>query len=73
MTTLKKFLNVDEANLCAAFLHNAGIDASVFEDTAFGGGVDAIEGTNRIVVPDEQLEEAKSVLTDYLRGDDVEG
>jgi hypothetical protein len=73
MTTLKKFLNIDEANLCASFLQNAGIDASVFEDTAFGGGIDAIEGTNRIVVPEEQLDEAKELLKEYQKGDDVEG
>ena len=73
MITLKEFLNIDEANICASFLQNAGIEASVFEDTSFGGGIDAIKGTNRIVVPEEQLEEAKKVLEEYHRGDDVEG
>jgi hypothetical protein len=73
MTTIKKFLNADEANLCAAFLQNAGIDATVFEDSAYGNLLNAIANTVRLVVPDEQLDEAKTVLEDYQRGDDVEG
>ncbi|MGI9240912.1 MAG: putative signal transducing protein [Verrucomicrobiales bacterium] len=73
MTTLKNFLNSAEANLCAAFLKNAGIDATVFEDSAYGQALDAIRSSVRIVVPDEQLEEARTVLEEYQRGEDVEG
>lgn len=73
MTTLKKFLNSAEANLCASFLQNAGIEATVFEDSAYGQALDAIGSSVRIVVPEEQLEEARTVLEEYQRGDDVEG
>ena len=73
MTTLKCFLNSAEANLCATFLQSAGIDATVFEDSAYGHALDAIKSSVRIVVPDEQVEEARSVLEDYQLGGDVEG
>ena len=73
MTTLEKFLTSAEANLCAAFLQNSGIDATVFEDSALGDAIGAFKNSVRLVVPDEQLEEAKTVLAKYQKGDDVEG
>jgi hypothetical protein len=72
MTTLEQFLNVDDANLCASFLQNEGIDATVFEDSAYAGGLGAISSSIRVVVPNEQLEEARKVLETYKRGDDVD-
>ena len=73
MTTLKKFLNSADANLCAAFLQNAGIEATVFDDSAYGGALGAIRNSVRVVVPDEQVEQAKAVLAEYQLGEDVEG
>lgn len=73
MQTLEKFLHSSDANLCAAYLQNAGIDATVFEDSSFGDGIGAFKNAIRLVVPDEQFEEAKKVLAEYQKGDDVEG
>lgn len=73
MTILERFLHSVDANLCAAFLQNEGIDASVFEDSALGDGLGAIKSSVRVVVPDEQLEEARAALKNYQKGDDVEG
>jgi hypothetical protein len=73
MTILKRFLNSMDANLCASFLQNEGIDAEVFDDSAYGGALGAIKNSVRIVVPDEQLEQAREALKGYELGDDVEG
>ena len=73
MKTLERFLHSADANLCAAFLQNQGIDATVFEDSALGDTIGALKNAIRIVVPDEQLERAKEILTEYHRGEDVEG
>ena len=74
MTIVERFLNSVDANLCASFLQNEGIDASVFDDSAIGGdGLSAIKSSVRVVVPDEQLEQAREAMKDYQRGEDVEG
>ena len=73
MKVLEKFLHSSEANLCAAYLQNAGIDATVFEDSSFGDGIGAFKNAIRLVVSDEQYEEAKKILEEYQKGDDVEG
>jgi hypothetical protein len=73
MKTLKEFFRSSEASLCASFLQNAGIEATVFEDSAFGDALDSTKSAVRIVVPDEQFAEAEEVLKDYQLGDDVEG
>ena len=74
MTILERFLNSAEASLYASFLQNEGIDAEVFEDTAFGeSGLGAIKNSIRVVVPDEQVDQALEALKNYQRGDDVEG
>ena len=54
-------------------LQNEGIDAEVFDDSAYGGALGAIKNSVRIVVPDEQLEQAREALKGYELGDDVEG
>ena len=74
MTVLERFLNSMDANLCASFLQNQGIDAEVFDDSAIGGdGLGAIKSSVRLVVPDEQVERARIALAEYQKGDDVEG
>lgn len=73
MTILKRFLNSMDANLCASFLQNEGIDAEVFDDSAYGGALGAIKNSVRVVVPDEQLEQAREALKGYELGEDVEG
>jgi len=74
MTIIERFLNSMDANLCASFLQNEGIDATVFDDSAIGGdGLGAIKNTVRVVVPDEQLEKAREAMKNYQLGDDVEG
>ena len=73
MKTLEKFLHSTDANLCAAYLQNAGIDATVFDDSSFGDGIGAFKNAIRLVVSDEQYEEAKKIYEEYQKGDDVEG
>ena len=73
MTTLEKFRTSAEANLCASFLQSSGINATVFEDSALGDAIGAFKNSIRLVVPDDQLEEAKLILAEYQKGDDVEG
>ena len=73
MKTLEKFLHSSDANLVAAYLQNAGIDATVFEDSSFGDGIGAFKNAIRLVVSDEQYEEAKKIYEEYQKGDDVEG
>ncbi|MFT4550175.1 MAG: hypothetical protein ACI9UA_005167 [Pseudoalteromonas tetraodonis] len=73
MKTLERFLTSAEANLCAAFLQNAGIDATVFEDSSLGDSIGAFKNSIRLVVPDEQFDEGKRVLGEYQKGDDVRG
>lgn len=73
MTTLERFLTSVDANLCVTYLRNEGIDATVFEDSALGDAIGAFKNSIRVVVPDDQLEQAKQVLATYEKGDDVEG
>ena len=73
MKTLERFLTSAEANLCASFLQNSGINATVFEDSTFGDGIGAFKNAIGVVVSDEQSEEAKRILGEYQKGDDVEG
>ena len=73
MKTIERFLTSAEANLCASFLQNAGIDATVFEDSSLGDSIGAFKNAIRVVVPDDQFEKAEEVLKTYEKGDDVEG
>ena len=73
MKTLERFLTSAEANLCAAYLQNADIEATVFEDSSLGDSIGAFKNAIRVVVPEAQYEEAKKVLETYQKGEDVEG
>jgi len=80
MPAVKSFGKVEEAHVCAAYLMNEGIEATVIDESGIGGNVLGFsEGSIRIEVPDSQEAEAVTILEGYAPspgsdsfGDDVD-
>jgi hypothetical protein len=67
MTILQKYSKSEDAALDASWLMSEGIDATVIEDSGYGGNAFGfIEGSIRIEVPEEQLEQAQELLVAKL-------
>ena len=63
MPVVRTFLKSEDAFVAASLLESEGIDATVIDDSAYGGNLlGATKGAIRIEVPENQLERAKTVL-----------
>ncbi len=55
----------EDAHVAASLLRSEGIEATVFEDSAFGGNLLGMSaGAIRVEVPEEMLERARSMLVE---------
>lgn len=70
MRILRSYATSEEAHLAATFLRSSGIDAVVFDDSAYGGNVLGAAGRSsiRIEVPDQTYDEARKALDVFQEG-----
>lgn len=74
MVRLKSFSKVENAHTTAAFLRSLDIEATVIDESSFGGNaLGATPNSIRIEVPDEQLEDALKALEEMDRTPIEEG
>ena len=70
MQTLAKFLNQEEARIALSFLHANGIDAELEGTETFSAMPHVGMGATllRMVVPEDQLNEARKLMADAAEG-----
>jgi|GEM_PF-1197199 len=75
MIAIKNFAKSEEAHLCAAWLQNNGIEATVIDESAVGGNLlgSTTPGSVRIEVPVTQEELAHQLLVKYETDSEVRG
>ncbi len=74
MVRLKSFSKVENAHTTAAFLRSLDIEATVVDESSFGGNaLGATPNSIRIEVPEEQLAEAREALEEMDRTPIEEG